>query len=147
MPVSLKFSAVAILFAMFCYAECSGNCLKYGHACWGAHGKRSGSHTLPVEKEEVTTKDIVIPKWFLQKILQNPLEPRYLRRTNQDSAGQHGEQLFSGIDNDLSFKGQEAYDGFEDLIDDMDFEDSKRDNLPMDRKPKLLLEKRSTLKH
>ncbi|XP_017881051.1 uncharacterized protein LOC108625496 [Ceratina calcarata] len=35
-------------FVILCLSSCvSGSCLSYGHACWGAHGKRSEVNLTP----------------------------------------------------------------------------------------------------
>lgn len=39
--------AVVALFSMV-----TGSCLEYGHSCWGAHGKRSGSKALIDAKQQ-----------------------------------------------------------------------------------------------
>ncbi|XP_049820081.1 uncharacterized protein LOC109597011 isoform X2 [Aethina tumida] len=150
MSTSLRFSTLAILFVFFCFAESSaGNCLKYGHACWGAHGKRSGSRDTPF-RDDPATKDIVIPKWFLSKMMQDPMDLHYMHNREQEpSFKQHPEQLFSGNDADAdAFKALESYDGFDDgLSSDGDFDDSfgKKESSFNSKKPsKLILKKRST---
>ncbi|KAH8278882.1 hypothetical protein KR018_010696 [Drosophila ironensis] len=41
----IKCSWTFVVFVAL-FSLVSGSCLEYGHSCWGAHGKRSGSKTL-----------------------------------------------------------------------------------------------------
>ncbi|XP_030746662.1 uncharacterized protein LOC115875372 [Sitophilus oryzae] len=55
-----------------------GTCLRYGHACWGAHGKRSGEEAQFARTNAATPTDAedARTKWFLSKLI-SPLELRY----------------------------------------------------------------------
>lgn len=67
---------------------------------FSAHGKRSGSRDTPF-RDDPATKDIVIPKWFLSKMMQDPMDLHYMHNREQEpSFKQHPEQLFSGNDAD-----------------------------------------------
>ncbi|CAG9859301.1 unnamed protein product [Phyllotreta striolata] len=87
--IAIKFVAA---FLVFCFAECAaGSCLNYGHACWGAHGKRSGTSR---DTEEVPVPNNLQTRWFLSKLIQGPVDFRYLRDDFDGGAKLGGDRLF-----------------------------------------------------
>ncbi|CAH0778462.1 unnamed protein product [Bemisia tabaci] len=50
-----------LVLASACIAAVSGSCLNYGHSCWGAHGKRSGSGS--------GSEDVSLDNWLISRLL------------------------------------------------------------------------------
>ncbi|XP_050312278.1 uncharacterized protein LOC126747584 isoform X2 [Anthonomus grandis grandis] len=62
---------LVVLLALFIFAEgAAGSCLSYGHACWGAHGKRGS--VAPSNNDEADD-DSGVPRWFLSRLTTGPL--------------------------------------------------------------------------
>ncbi|XP_018562433.1 uncharacterized protein LOC108904389 [Anoplophora glabripennis] len=145
-PVTVNLVKITVVLVFFCFAECAaGSCLNYGHACWGAHGKRSGNQN-PLGREETSGKDFKT-KWFLSRLIQGPLDLHYPHERDMDiAAKRNSESLFSGNDGD-SLRGQD-WESIQDLIaDDQLFDDSIGRSMENSRlrSPKVL-DKRS-IKH
>lgn len=64
LSIVLVCTRVTVVLLVACLATCAaGSCLSYGHSCWGAHGKRSG-----------TSND---GQWFISKLApDNSWKPR-----------------------------------------------------------------------
>ncbi|XP_023014606.1 neuropeptide CCHamide 1 isoform X2 [Leptinotarsa decemlineata] len=116
---------IMAIVSLFCLAEgASGACMTYGHACWGAHGKRSDSSSLPSPKEDhsKTFKS----KWFLSRLIQGPMDLRILREGDFDiSARNQNIEPLLAIDDVIS--KQDPWKTNQELIPDTDdqlFDDS-----------------------
>ncbi|KAL1490767.1 hypothetical protein ABEB36_013411 [Hypothenemus hampei] len=69
-----------LLTMIFLWAECaSGSCLRYGHACWGAHGKRNGVQEEPEQVPFI--QDNAKTDWLISKLMP-PQDLRYYRNGN-----------------------------------------------------------------
>ncbi|KAL7292023.1 hypothetical protein TKK_0014307 [Trichogramma kaykai] len=68
---SITFLTLAIV------SSTTGSCLSYGHSCWGAHGKRSG--TEPQRQEVYLTDERVLPLTLSDRLLL----PKLLNRRSQ----------------------------------------------------------------
>nr|AWT50593.1 neuropeptide CCH1 [Diaphorina citri] len=100
--VILACTRVTIILLVSCLATCAAGsaCLSYGHSCWGAHGKRSG-----------TSND---GQWFLSKL--GPANSWKSRRTLlplslESSALRHlnlNENSLEGADNTLDLLPSET---------------------------------------
>ncbi|XP_072396952.1 uncharacterized protein CCHa1 [Diabrotica undecimpunctata] len=137
----MKIVAVVLFF---CFAECAaGSCLNYGHACWGAHGKRSGN---PIPQEPSELPRAMNTRWFLSKLVQSPIDFRYFRDIDFDMAARHNpEQLFSADDIDAK-SGQEQWHKNQDVLsDDQLFDDNFLNSADSNRiRIHKVLDKRST---
>ncbi|XP_065169826.1 neuropeptide CCHamide-1 isoform X2 [Atheta coriaria] len=65
---------LAMLLVFCCFAEsASGSCIRYGHSCWGAHGKRS-HHDNTLKNNAVGLKNDPMlnedARWFIARLLQ-----------------------------------------------------------------------------
>ncbi|KYB29079.1 uncharacterized LOC103315160 precursor [Tribolium castaneum] len=98
-PLPIKLAKITVIVIFFCFAECAaGSCLSYGHACWGAHGKRNGH--VPVREPSRDSG------WFLSRLVQSPLY------ANEEAPSQ---QLFSDAQMEADpLKGQ---DDFRSMVD------------------------------
>ncbi|XP_056636822.1 uncharacterized protein LOC130445280 [Diorhabda sublineata] len=107
---------VVAIVLFFCFAECAaGSCLNYGHACWGAHGKRT-----------MKLSDSRIPKsrWFLSKLIQGPIDFRYLRNLDMNIAAKHNSDPFIADEGDY-LNGQDQWQISQDeLSGDQLFDDN-----------------------
>ncbi|CAG9765152.1 unnamed protein product [Ceutorhynchus assimilis] len=148
---------VVILVAVFLSAECAagryeikksrGSCLSYGHACWGAHGKRSGSQEALAQRmdNEATSGDEAAKaEWFLSKII-SPLDFRFYRdAANNDLNAPKPEidDLFTDIDNENIKSGNEL-EKIRQIIKNNRLAMDNPRNIDVIKVPKFL-EKRST---
>nr|UXO98161.1 CCHamide 1 [Tenebrio molitor] len=112
-PLPVKLAKITVVVIFFCFAECAaGSCLSYGHACWGAHGKRNGAHNnnMPGRDAPPVSRDST---WFLSKLVQSPLDLRYVNDKDLDLPT--SQQLFADAQIEADpLKGQEDYRGLPD---------------------------------
>ncbi|XP_048526216.1 uncharacterized protein LOC109533481 isoform X2 [Dendroctonus ponderosae] len=119
-----------VVLAIFLSAECAagryeikksrGSCLNYGHACWGAHGKRSDrSEPLSrLDNEATSNKEDAKVEWFLSKMI-SPLDLRYYRRANLLDASRNQpeiDELFSDPDGGDNIKSANEWARFRELM-------------------------------
>ncbi|XP_044258587.1 uncharacterized protein LOC123007383 isoform X2 [Tribolium madens] len=104
-PLPIKLAKITVIVIFFCFAECAaGSCLSYGHACWGAHGKRN-SHVPVRDPSRDST-------WFLSKLVQSPLDVRYVNERDLEVPSQ---QLFA--DTQMEADPLKGLDDFRNMAD------------------------------
>nr|QHB80535.1 CCHamide 1 transcript a [Carabus violaceus] len=118
----------AIVLLVFCFAECAaGSCLKYGHSCWGAHGKRNGA---PINGNGPMLRvredgPMVNTRWYLSRLVQAPADLR-LWRDDQDRHSMVARKADKHIQNDSEVDTEytKRADETEDLTADSAMEDA-----------------------
>ncbi|XP_014234884.1 uncharacterized protein LOC106657737 [Trichogramma pretiosum] len=76
----LAHAAFITFLTLAIVSSTTGSCLSYGHSCWGAHGKRSG--TEPQRQEVYLTDERVLPLTLGDRLLL----PKLLNRRSQLAA-------------------------------------------------------------
>ncbi|XP_060524950.1 neuropeptide CCHamide-1 isoform X2 [Cylas formicarius] len=92
---------MVVILAIFFFVECvAGSCLSYGHACWGAHGKRGGHVEY---SDESPNKDETRANLFLSKLV-SPIDLLYYRGAwnadKQFKSDDASEELSRDLDKD-----------------------------------------------